>query len=99
MAIPPFVIGYLVGTIPFALLLAGHVAGTDVRLAGTGNVGAANLFRSTRPSLVPPLTYLTEAPGPVTVGALVAVTLIVYRHRPNLARLRAGTEWRLRQRR
>ena len=49
--------------------------------------------------LVPPLTYLTEAPGPVTVWALVAVTLIVYRHRPNLAQLRAGTEWRLRQRR
>ena len=63
MAIPPFVIGYLVGTIPFALLLAGHVAGTDVRLAGTGNVGAANLFRSTRPSLALAVMALGIAKG------------------------------------
>ena len=194
MAILLFAIGYLVGTIPFALLLARGAAGTDVRRVGSGNVGAANVFRTTRTSvalavmaldiakgcavvlfaermgageaarvatgfaavaghiypvwlkfrggkgvatacgvfgvlspvatvvaasafvavvcvtryvslgsmvatvLLPPLAYLTEAPGPVTIGALAVATLIVYRHRSNLAQLQAGTEWRLGQR-
>ena len=40
-------LGYAVGTIPFALLLARRVGGTDVRYAGSGNVGAANVLRTT----------------------------------------------------
>ena len=41
------VIGYVVGAIPFALLLARQVGGTDVRAVGSGNVGAANVLRTT----------------------------------------------------
>ena len=37
--------GYLIGAIPFALLLARRKGGTDVRRAGSGNVGAANVLR------------------------------------------------------
>ena len=40
-------LGYGVGTMPFALLLARRVGGTDVRYAGSGNVGAANVLRTT----------------------------------------------------
>ncbi|MFP3914681.1 MAG: glycerol-3-phosphate acyltransferase [Actinomycetota bacterium] len=36
--------GYLLGAVPFALLL-GLSAGIDLRVAGTGNVGAGNLTR------------------------------------------------------
>ena len=38
--------GYLAGSVPFAFLLARRV-GIDVRVAGSGNVGAANVLRTT----------------------------------------------------
>jgi glycerol-3-phosphate acyltransferase PlsY len=41
------IIGYLLGSIPFAYLLARRHRGIDLRLAGSGNVGAANLLRTT----------------------------------------------------
>lgn len=37
--------GYLAGSVPFAVLLT-RPAGIDVRMAGSGNVGAANVFRT-----------------------------------------------------
>lgn len=39
-------LGYLAGSVPFAYLLARR-AGIDVRRVGSGNVGAANVLRST----------------------------------------------------
>jgi glycerol-3-phosphate acyltransferase PlsY len=39
-------LGYLTGSVPFAYLLARR-AGIDVRVAGSGNVGAANVLRTT----------------------------------------------------
>ena len=41
------VVGYLLGSIPFAYLLARRHRGIDLRQAGSGNVGAANLLRTT----------------------------------------------------
>jgi glycerol-3-phosphate acyltransferase PlsY len=38
-------LGYLAGSVPFAFLLARR-AGIDVRVAGSGNVGAANVLRT-----------------------------------------------------
>ena len=38
-------VGYLAGSVPFAFLLARR-AGIDVRMAGSGNVGAANVLRT-----------------------------------------------------
>ena len=40
-------LGYLLGSIPFAYLLARRHRGIDLRMAGSGNVGAANLLRNT----------------------------------------------------
>lgn len=37
--------GYLAGSVPFAYLLA-RGAGVDLRIAGSGNVGAANVLRT-----------------------------------------------------
>ena len=42
----PILLGYLAGSVPFAFLLARR-AGIDVRVAGSGNVGAANVLRTT----------------------------------------------------
>lgn len=39
-------LGYLAGSVPFAFLLARRT-GIDVRIAGSGNVGAANVLRTT----------------------------------------------------
>ncbi len=39
-----FVVGYLVGSIPFAYLLTRKVAKVDIRNAGSGNVGGYNAF-------------------------------------------------------
>jgi glycerol-3-phosphate acyltransferase PlsY len=39
-------LGYAVGSIPFAFLLGRLTAGIDIRGAGSGNVGAANVLRT-----------------------------------------------------
>jgi glycerol-3-phosphate acyltransferase PlsY len=44
--IPWILIGYAFGSVPFAFILARR-AGIDVRVAGSGNVGAANVLRTT----------------------------------------------------
>jgi acyl phosphate:glycerol-3-phosphate acyltransferase len=40
-------------------------------------------------------TAITDAPGPVVAGAIVAALLVIHRHRDNLSRLIAGTERRI----
>jgi acyl phosphate:glycerol-3-phosphate acyltransferase len=42
----PIILGYLAGSVPFAYLLARR-RGIDVRVAGSGNVGATNVLRTT----------------------------------------------------
>ena len=40
------VVAFLVGSIPFSLLIARFVAGVDLRKVGSGNVGATNVWRA-----------------------------------------------------
>ena len=42
--LPILVIAYLLGSIPFGLLI-GKAKGVDVRKAGSGNIGASNVMR------------------------------------------------------
>ena len=42
--LPWILFGYALGSVPFAFLVARR-AGIDVRIAGSGNVGAANVLR------------------------------------------------------
>jgi acyl phosphate:glycerol-3-phosphate acyltransferase len=44
---PATLIGYLVGSLPIGYLLAHGTSGIDLRRAGSGNVGAANVYRTT----------------------------------------------------
>ncbi|MCD6190353.1 MAG: glycerol-3-phosphate 1-O-acyltransferase PlsY [Sulfurimonas sp.] len=40
-----FIVAYLVGGIPFGLLLAKKFAGVDVKASGSGSIGATNVLR------------------------------------------------------
>jgi acyl phosphate:glycerol-3-phosphate acyltransferase len=46
-----FAIAYLVGSVPFGLLLAKAAGAGDVRLIGSGNIGATNVLRTGRKGL------------------------------------------------
>jgi len=46
MSVSWFVVSYLVGSLPFAFLLARR-SGVDLRAVGSGNLGASNVFRTT----------------------------------------------------
>ncbi len=189
-------LAYLIGSIPFALVLARRWGTRDLRRVGSGNLGAANVFRAfgVRAGLVvalldlskgavsvlvaqrlsggagaapavaglaavighvypvwlefrggkgvatacgafavltpvavppalaiflvgswmtkhvsvgsiaataalPPIAYATNSPTPAVVAACAAAALVLFRHRSNLARLRAGSEPRLQDQR
>lgn len=184
-------LSYLIGSIPFALLMARRWGAADLRLVGSGNLGAANVMRTSGvaagllvavldmakgaasvwladrfttnaaapaaagvaaivghiypvwlrfrggkgvatacgvfsvltpmaipPALaifvgtvwltnyislgsvlaslaLPPLAYATGSPSTAVAAAGAAAALIIFRHRSNVARLRAGTERRM----
>lgn len=59
--------GYLAGSVPFAFLLA-RGAGVDVRVTGSGNVGAANVFRTAGASRGAMVLVLDIAKGALAVA-------------------------------
>jgi glycerol-3-phosphate acyltransferase PlsY len=63
--------GYAVGSVPFAYLLARR-AGIDVRVAGSGNVGAANVLRTSGTPLGIAVMILDIGKGAATVLAAYA---------------------------
>ena len=64
--------GYLLGSIPFGLLLARGFAGVDVRQKGSGNIGATNVLRSAGRRLGVATLALDVAKGAVPVAACLA---------------------------
>ncbi len=53
-------IGYLLGSIPFGLLLTHLAGGGDIRSIGSGNIGATNVLRTGRKGIAA-LTLLLDA--------------------------------------
>jgi glycerol-3-phosphate acyltransferase PlsY len=70
--VPSIVLGYAFGSVPFAFILARR-AGIDVRVAGSGNVGAANVLRTTGMPLGVIVMALDMLKGAATVLLASAV--------------------------
>ena len=69
--LPWILLGYAVGSVPFAFLLARR-AGIDVRVAGSGNVGAANVLRTSGMPLGVTVLALDISKGAASVLAAYA---------------------------
>src|ERR1700736_5933838 len=77
------IVGYLLGSIPFGLVLT-KLAGTpDLRSIGSGNIGATNVLRTGRKGLAA-ATLICDA-----LKGTVAVVIAGYYGRPNAAMLAA----------
>ena len=66
--IAAIIIGYLLGAVPFAYLIARLKMGIDIRQAGGGNVGALNVYRE-----IGPVYGLTVLAADVAKGALAVL--------------------------
>jgi len=62
-----FLIAYLLGSIPFGLLLTRFSGAGDIRKLGSGNIGATNVLRTGRKGLAVATLVLDAAKGVVAV--------------------------------
>lgn len=69
------VVGYLLGSIPFGLLITQAAGLGDVRKIGSGNIGATNVLRTGRRGLAAATLLLDGAKGAVAV--LIARSYVV----------------------
>jgi glycerol-3-phosphate acyltransferase PlsY len=77
VSIPPVVfvvVGYLLGSISFAVLLVRAVAGKDIRSEGSGNAGATNVLRAYGKKLALLVAFLDVAKGAAAVLLVRLVT-------------------------
>jgi glycerol-3-phosphate acyltransferase PlsY len=67
------VLGYLLGSVPFGLLVTRIAGEGDIRTIGSGNIGATNVLRTGRKSLAALTLLLDAAKGAAAVllGALI----------------------------
>src|SRR5215475_9265519 len=67
MTILAFAFGYLLGSIPFGLLLTRAAGGPDIRAIGSGNIGATNVLRTGRKWLAAATLFCDALKGAVAV--------------------------------
>lgn len=72
------VLAYLLGSIPFGLLLARAFLGTDVRKIGSGNIGATNVMRTGSKKLGIATLVLDAAKGYLAIS----IAFLLTRHLP-----------------
>jgi acyl phosphate:glycerol-3-phosphate acyltransferase len=71
LLLAPFLMGYLLGSIPFGLLLTRAAGVGDIRKVGSGNIGATNVLRTGHKGLAAATLLLDALKGTLAV-------LIVY---------------------
>ena len=67
-----FILGYLLGSIPFGLILTRFAGTQDLRSIGSGNIGATNVLRTGRKGLAAATLLLDMLKG--TVAVIIAGT-------------------------
>src|SRR5215470_12385547 len=67
LLLAPFLMGYLLGSIPFGLLLTRAAGLGDIRKVGSGNIGATNVLRTGRKELAAATLVLDALKGVVAV--------------------------------
>ncbi len=88
--------GYLLGSIPFGLVLTRLAGLGDIRRVGSGNVGATNVLRTGNKSLAAAVLVLDMAKGAVAVllavpfGPAAGVAVVVGHCYPVWLRFRGG---------
>ena len=93
--------GYLLGSLPFGYWVPRVVRGEDIRMKGSGNVGASNVFRVYGRGLGLPVALLDVAKGfaaaalglwvgGALVGVLAAAAAMVGHARPVFLRFQRG---------
>jgi len=65
---------YLLGSVPFAIVLVGAFRGVDVRTQGSGNAGATNVLRTAGKGLAAATMVLDVGKGAAAVLLMKAVT-------------------------
>jgi glycerol-3-phosphate acyltransferase PlsY len=64
-------------------------------LAGTWMTRHVSVGSMAATAALPPIAYATSSPAPAVAAACGAAALVLFRHRSNFSRLRAGSEPRL----
>ncbi len=67
--VPVLLIGYLLGSVPFGLLLTRAAGAGDLRRIGSGSIGATNVLRTGRKGLAAATVLLDVGKGAVAVAA------------------------------
>jgi glycerol-3-phosphate acyltransferase PlsY len=93
-------LGYLLGSIPFGVLLTRAAGAGDLRTIGSGNIGATNVLRTGRKGLAAATLLLDMAKGAVAVliaaaflpgtGALAATAAFIGHCYPVWLKFRGG---------
>lgn len=63
----PLVLGYLLGSIPFGLVITRAAGLGDIRAIGSGNIGATNVLRTGRKDLAAATLLLDSGKGAIAV--------------------------------
>ena len=66
----PIIVAYLLGSIPFGLILTRLAGGLDLRATGSGNIGATNVLRTGRKDIAAATLLLDMLKG--TAAVLIA---------------------------
>lgn len=80
-------VAYLLGSIPFGYVLVKFVRGEDIRLSGSGNIGATNVARSGAKGLGALTLLLDVLKGAAAVGVAAALAASSYNRCPGVSSL------------
>ncbi len=67
LLLPFLLLGYLLGSIPFGLLLTRACGGGDIRAVGSGNIGATNVLRTGKKGVAAATLLLDAGKGALAV--------------------------------